>query len=110
MIDIELTRNEFLTNFTIYLGYSIPPFNYFSIDVEENMIIMEDKLSFTVNEHYKGVNNLMEDEFYCVMIENFGEDVLMKINVQDDGDDSDKDSTIFIKFVGWKMFLLLFFM
>ena len=110
LIDIELTRNEFLTNFTIYLGYSIPPFNYFSIDVEENMIIMEDKLSFTVNEHYKGVNNLMEDEFYCVMIENFGEDVLMKINVQDDGDDSDKDSTIFIKFVGWKMFLLLFFM
>ena len=110
LIDIELNRNEFLTNFTIYLGYTIPPFNYFSIDIEENMITMEDKLSFTVNEHYKGVTNLMEDEYYCVMIENFGEDVLMKINVQDDGDDSDKDSTIFIKFVGWKMFLLLFFM
>ena len=67
LIDIELNRKEFLTNFTIYLGYTIPPFNYFSIDIEENMITMEDKLSFTVNEHYKGVTNLMEDEYYCVM-------------------------------------------
>ena len=67
LIDIELNRNEFLTNFTIYLGYTIPPFNYFSIDIEENIITMEDKLCFTVNEHYKGVTNLMEDEYYCVM-------------------------------------------
>ena len=75
------------------------------------MITMEDKLSFTVNEHYKGVTNLMEDEYYCVMIENFGADVLMKINVQDDSDDTDdnsaEDLTIIGK-VGWKMFLLLF--
>ena len=117
LIEIELNRNEFLTNFTIYLGYSIPPYNYFSIDVEENMIIMEDKLSFTVNEHYKGITHLMEDEYYCVMIENFGEDVLMKINFQDDGDETDDDSdqdsstdekATFMKFIGWEIFLLIF--
>ena len=49
---------------------------------------MEDRFVFTINEHYKGDNmDLMEDEYYCLMIENFGEDVYMKIDVKDDGDD-----------------------
>ena len=83
LIDIELNRNEFLTNFSIYFGYSIPPYNYFSIDEEENLITMEDRFVFTINEHYKGDNmDLMEDEYYCLMIENFGEDVYMKIDVK----------------------------
>ena len=83
---------------------------------------MEDRFVFTINEHYKGDNmDLMEDEYYCLMIENFGEDVYMKIDVKDDGDDSDEDSdkdsdkdstindkAIFIKFVGWIIAPLLF--
>ena len=94
LIEIELSRNEFLTNFTIYFGYSIPPYNYFSTDIEENIFTMEDKYSFTVNEHYKGNIELMEDEFYCVMIENFGEDVLMSIEIKEGDDDGDEDSDV----------------
>ena len=86
-INIELNRNEFLTEFSIYFGYSIPPFNYFSTEIKENLIKMEDRFNFTINEHYKGDNiDLMEDEYYCLMIENLGKDVLMFIDVKDDGD------------------------
>ena len=94
LIEIELSRNEFLTNFTIYFGYSIPPYNYFSTDIEENIFTMEDKFNFIVNEHYKGNVELMEDEFYCVMIENFGEDVLMSIEIKEGDDDGDEDSDV----------------
>ena len=81
-ITIELNRNAFKTNFIIYLSYSIPPYNYFSIDNEENIITIDEKYSFLLNEHYKGDINLMTDEYYCVMIENFGQNVLMTITVE----------------------------
>ena len=100
IIDIELNRNEFLTNFIIYLAYSIPPYNYFSIDDEENIFTMEEKFSFTLNEHYKGDLKLMENEYYCVMIENFGEDVFMKLTIRED-----KKSNSVI-FANWKIGLI----
>ena len=39
LIDIELNRNEFLTDFTISLTYSIPPYNYFS-DSDEKIFLL----------------------------------------------------------------------
>ena len=105
MIDVELNRNEFLTNFTIYLAYTIPPYNYFSLDKEENIFEMDEKFSFTLNEHYKGNLELMENEYYCVMIENFGEDVLMTLTIKDRGKD---DQSIALS--NWEITLLLLFL
>ena len=84
VIDIELMRNEFLTNFTIYLAYAIPPYNFFSEDNEEDIFTMDEIFTFRINEHYKGVSNLMKDEYYCIMIENFGEDVTLTIEIKDE--------------------------
>ena len=84
LINIDLNKNEFLTKLNIYFGYSIPPYNYFSTEIEENIITMDDSFSFTINEHYKEDNiDLMEDEYYCVMIESFAQGVLMNINVKE---------------------------
>ena len=92
LIDIELFRNEFITNFTIYLAYTIPPYNFFSVDVEENIFPVNEIFTFRVNEHYKGNFDIMENEYYCVMIENFGEDVTMSIEIKDDdGNDEKKE-------------------
>lgn len=106
LIDIELMRNEYLTNFTIYLAYTIPPYNYFSIDLEENIFTMEDIFTFTINEHYKGNFNLMENEYYCVMIENFGKDVTMSIETRDESKDKtgEEDST---GLENWKITLIV---
>ena len=85
LINIELNRNEFLTEFSIYFGYSIPPFNYFGSEIKENLIKMENRFIFSINEHYKGDNiDTMEEEYYCLMIENLGKNVLMIVDVEDD--------------------------
>ena len=116
IINIELNRNEFLTEFSIYFGYSIPPFNYFSTEIKENLIKMEDRFNFTINEHYKGDNiDLMEDEYYCLMIENLGENVIMLVDVKDDSysgnlkkDLTTNNKSSFMKFKKWIISLLLF--
>ena len=66
--EIELTRNGDKTDFSIYLAYTIPPYNFFAKD--ENV---------KINEHYQGDIQLMTNEYYCIMIENFGEDVTLEI-------------------------------
>ena len=105
LIDIELNRNEFLTDFTISLAYSIPPYNYFSDSDEENIFTMDEKFTFTINEHYKGDINLMKNEYYCVMIENFGEDVLMSLNIREEKKNAIID---YIKNLeGWKIALII---
>ena len=105
LIDIELMKNGYLTNFTIYLAYTIPPYNYFSIDIEENIFTMEDLFTFTINEHYKGDFNLMENEYYCVMIENFGKDVTMSIETRDESKEKkgEEDSGL----EDWKIALIV---
>ena len=114
LINIELNRNEILTEFSIYFGYSIPPFNYFATVIKENLIKVENRFIFTINEHYKGNNiDLMEDEYYCLMIENLGKDVLMIVDVKDDGGNLKKDLTTndnskYMKFEKWIISLLLF--
>ena len=102
IIDIELSRNEFLTNFTIYLAYAIPPYNYFSVDIEENIFTVEEIFTFRINEHYKGDFNLMENEYYCIMIENFGEDVTMSIEIKDEEKDEENNGL-----ESWKIALIV---
>ena len=84
LIEIELFKNNFLTKLIIYLAYTIPPYNFFSSDIKENVITMNEKFKISLNEHYKGDINLMEGESYCVMIENFEKDVLMIVNIKDE--------------------------
>jgi len=76
---IELTRNEDQTDFSIYLAYTIPPYNFFANDDNVNKFSIYEKFSFKINEHYQGNVQLMPDEYYCIMIENFGEDVTLEI-------------------------------
>ena len=78
-IEIELTNNGDTTDFSIYMAYTIPPYNFFSKDESVNTIKINEKKTFTINEHYEGDINLMPREFYCVMIENFGEDVILEV-------------------------------
>ena len=98
-IEIELTRNEEESRFSIYLAYTIPPYNFFSINTEGNSFRTE-KFSFKVNEHYEGNINLMDDEYYCVMIENFEEDVTLEIKNYNKISNS-------MKLEGWKISLLV---
>ena len=97
-------RNEFLTNFTIYLAYAIPPYNYFAEDIEEDIFTMDELFSFRINEHYKGVSNLMKDEYYCVMIENFGEDVTLTIEISDEEKKENEENS---GLKGWKIALIV---
>ena len=78
-IEIELTNNGDTTDFSIYMAYTIPPYNFFSKDESVNTIKINEKKTFTINEHYEGDIKLMPREFYCVMIENFGEDVILEV-------------------------------
>ena len=98
-IEIELTRNEEESRFSIYLAYTIPPYNFFSINTEGNSFRTE-KFSFKINEHYEGNINLMDDEYYCVMIENFEEDVTLEIKNYNKISNS-------MKLEGWKISLLV---
>jgi hypothetical protein len=98
-IEIELTRNEEESRFSIYLAYAIPPYNFFSINTLGNSFMTE-KFSFILNEHYEGNINLMEDEYYCVMIENFEEDVTLEIKNYNKISNS-------MKLEGWKISLLV---
>lgn len=98
-IEIELTRNEEESRFSIYLAYAIPPYNFFSINTNGNSFRAE-KFSFKVHEHYEGNINIMDDEYYCVMIENFEEDVTLEIKNYDKISKS-------MKLEGWKISLLV---
>ena len=105
IINIELNRNERATNCTIYLGYSISPYNYFAVDDEENIFSFYEKYNFKINEHYKGNLKLMEDEYYCVMIEIFSENVFMNIEIDDDNEkDGGKNKG---KLKGWEIALIV---
>ena len=104
VIDIELMRNEFLTNFTIYLAYSIPPYNFFSEDIEEDIFTMDEIFTFRINEHYKGVSNLNKNKYYCIMIENFGEDVTLTIEISDEEKKENEENS---GLEGWKIALIV---
>ena len=77
--EIELTRNGDKTDFSIYLAYTIPPYNFFAKDENVNTFSINEKFSFKINENYQGDIQLMTNEYYCIMIENFGEDVTLEI-------------------------------
>ena len=103
IINIELIKNEKIINSTIYLGYSIPPYNYFSIDIEENKFQFFEKFDFDINEHYKGNINLMKNEYYCVMIEIFSKDVIMNIKIEDENKNEKENK----KLKSWEIALIV---
>ena len=79
-IKVKLSKNENVARFSIYLGYTIPPYNYFSLETRENTFNIDKEYNFIINEQYKGDIKLMANEFYCLMMQNFGEDVTLEIS------------------------------
>ena len=78
-IKFDLWKNDEAINFNIFMAYTIPPYNFFTGGQGENNYRIKKKISFTINEHYKDDIKLMDDEYYCIMIENFGEDITLEI-------------------------------
>ena len=78
-IKVKLSKNENAARFSIYLGYTIPPYNYFSLETRENTFNIDKEYNFIINEQYKGDIKLMTNEFYCLMMQNFGEDVTLEV-------------------------------
>ena len=83
--------NKKYSNITIYLGYTIPPYNYFSYDIIQNIITFSDIYKFMATEHYKNNIKLMENEYYCAMIEMFGEEVAVNINIEEEKYEEEDD-------------------
>ena len=79
-IKVKLSKNENAARFSIYLGYTIPPYNYFSLETRENTFNIDKEYNFIINEQYKGDIKLMTNEFYCLMMQNFGEDVTLEVS------------------------------
>ena len=78
-IDIELIGENTNSKVTIYLGYSILPYSYFSVDIEENIFSFYENYNFQITEHYKGNIQTRDDEYYCVMIECFDDDIVLNV-------------------------------
>jgi len=78
-IKFDLWKNDEGIIFNIFMAYTIPPYNFFTGAQGENNYKIMKKISFTINEHYKDDIKLMDDEYYCIMIENFGEDITLEI-------------------------------
>ena len=68
---------------------------------------MDEIFTFRINEHYKGVSNLMKDEYYCIMIENFGEDVTLTIEISDEEKKENEENEENSGLEGWKIALIV---
>ena len=101
-IYITITRNDHLTNFGIFFGYTIPPYNFFSSDSRVNIFKFTGKYSLKISDHYKGDISTQKNEFYCLMMENLGEDVTLEIK--------DNKSSQSKRLEGWKfsLFVIIF--
>ena len=105
IINFELIGVGKDSNFSMYLGYTIPPYSYFSSGLDENIYTFERAYKFKITEHYKGNNiKLMDNEFYCVMFKNFDKGLLMSINMIDEKDKNENEGNYGIK--SWKIFLI----
>ena len=50
------------------------------METRENTFNIDKEYNFIINEQYKGDIKLMTNEFYCLMMQNFGEDVTLEIS------------------------------
>ena len=111
-IDIEIIAGEF-SEYSIYRGYSIPPFSHISNVKDENKMVINN-FNFSIYEPYNENIKLMKDEYYIIMIRVFYGDLNVKINaekydnkIEDDDEDGLKDYEIALIVVGAVMFVIL---
>lgn len=102
IIDFQLTAKKKDSKFSMYLAYSLPPYNYFSVGINENIFSFSEIYKFRIEEHYKGDIKLMEDEFYCIMIESFDEGVVVDFTIVDE-----KEKNKSKKLKGWEIALIV---
>ena len=92
-VNLDFIANEG-DKYSLYQGYSIPPFSHdFDID-EENRI--SSNYNINITEPYNSKINLMKDEYYIVIIRLY-DDSEVNIDIKgvkekDEGKDTDKDS------------------
>ena len=85
-IDIKVkAENE--SAYTIYHGYSILPFCHFSELSEENKM-KSNSFNFSINEPYDKKINIMDNEYYIVMIEVFKGAINIEINLKEKNKDN----------------------
>ena len=91
-ISIELIGLEEESKLSIYLGYSLVNYSFFSLeDNYFNKISFYGSYNFTLTEHYKGDINLMKDEYYFVMLETFDDYMEMKIQFEEEKKEEEKE-------------------
>lgn len=80
VIKLSLTSNKNL-NFTIYAGYSIPPYAYYKKQ-DNGFGYSKKEVNIEITEHKNSDDiTLMKDEYYCIMIEKFDD---LTISLRDD--------------------------
>ena len=83
-IKIELIGMKEESKISLYLGYSLANYSFFSLeDINFNKIYFYGSYNFTLTEHYKGDIKLMKDEYYFVMLEIFDDYMEMKISFEE---------------------------
>ena len=50
------------------------------METRENAFNIDKEYNFIINGQYKGDIKLMTNEFYCLMMQNFGEDVTLEVS------------------------------
>ena len=84
-IKIELIGMKEESKISLYLGYSLANYSFFSLEgINFNKIYFYGSYNFTLTEHYKGDIKLMKDEYYFVMLEIFDDYMEMKISFEEE--------------------------
>ena len=91
-IKIELIGMKEESKISIYLGYSLVNYSFFSLeDNNYNRISFYGSYNLTLNEHYKGDIKLMENEYYFMMLEIFDDYMEMKITFEEEKKEEKKE-------------------
>ena len=91
IINFDISSNDNF-DFGIFVGYSIPPYSYYdSNEVYNKISIKSNNFTFQIKNHYKDDIKLMENEYYCVMIQLFNRDLSLKITLEDEEEHKDEE-------------------
>ena len=83
IINFDISSDNF--DFGIFVGYSIPPYSYYdSNEINNKISIKSNNFTFQIKNHYKDDIKLMENEYYCVMIQIFNIDLSLKIRLENE--------------------------
>ena len=99
-IKINFKNNKNEISFKYFAGYSKPSYSYYYDANDENFVKLDDNpgcINFTIPEE----TNLMEDEYFCVLIENLSQENLEIFYQSNDKNQDNKD------FKTWMVILII---